>query len=167
MRRVCLKHLWQVWRRHKIAKLFFSFCPMTSHKHVLKEVAKFASGLVVGDILALLWIAGVGLLPFNFWGMTFTAQMVTPAVIFDLLFLAVLVHYGWQAEVRAPSIKQRTFFTVVGWILTIVSLAHLMRVIFNVPVELGTVYVPFWLSWMGFIIAAYLAYASFHFANSR
>ncbi len=140
---------------------------MTRHQHVLRELSKFASGLIAADILCGLWLYFSHLLPINLLGITVTEPMVVPWIIFDLILLGLLVHYGWKAEIHAPSISQRNFFLIVGTILGVVSILHLLRLLFSFEVVLGGWMAPYWLSWVGTVVAGYLSYASFKFAGPK
>lgn len=137
---------------------------MNNHKHMLKEIAKFAAGLITADFLAGLWLLYSNIGPLDFWGITFTSSILKAWMIFDIILLATLIHYAWHADVHTPSIRQKTLFIVVGIIMGIVGLAHLSRIIFGVSVNIGGWIAPFWLSWIGAIVALYLSYASFRFA---
>lgn len=139
---------------------------MNNHKHVLKEIAKFSAGLITADFLVGLWLLHSNMTPLDFWGIAFTPSGVEAWMIFDIILLALLVHYAWCANVHAPSIKQKTLFIVVGIILGIVGLAHFLRIVFGVSVEIGGWTAPLWLSWIGTIVALYISYASFRFAAS-
>ncbi len=140
---------------------------MTKHKNNLREVAKFASGLMVGDFLVGVWFAAGGMLPMRFMGITFTAPMVAFWMVFDIVAIALLIYYGWHAEVHSPTVRQRSFFIAVGILLSVVAVAHFLRVLFAVALEIGTWPVPFWISWVAAIVTAFLAYTSFAFASQR
>ena len=140
---------------------------MNKHKHLLRELSKFTAGIVTADIICGIWLYTNHLLPINFFGIYVTDAMVTPWIIFDLILLGILIHYGWKAEIQAPSLSQRKFFLIVGTILGIVSILHLLRLLFGFEVVLGGWVAPYWLSWVGTIIAGYLSYESFHFAQHK
>lgn len=137
---------------------------MNIHKHVLREIAKFAAGLVAADFLFGFWALSSDIGPLNFWGIAFTPGAVEAWMAFDIILLAILIHYAWHADVHAPSIRQKTLFIVVGIIMGIVGLAHLLRLVFGVSIDIGGWMAPFWLSWIGTIVALYISYASFRFA---
>lgn len=137
---------------------------MTKHKNNLREIAKFAAGLVTGDFLVGVWLAAGKMIPISFMGITFTAPMVAFWMVFDILIIILLVHYAWHAEVHNPTMKQRNFFMIVGVILSIVAVTHLLRALFGVILNIGTWSFPFWLSWIAVIAATFLAYTSFVFA---
>jgi membrane protein CcdC involved in cytochrome C biogenesis len=142
---------------------------MKNHKHVLKEIAKFATGLITADFLIGFWLLlNPSITPLNFLGITsFTPPILEAGMVFDILLLGILVHYAWHADIHTPSIKQKNLFVVVGIIMGIVGLAHLFRIIFGINIDIGEWAVPFWLSWVGTVVALYISYASFRFAIHR
>ena len=50
--------------------------------------------------------------------------------------------------------KTRTYLLISGVIFGLVCLGHLLRVVFNWPLVIGTLDVPMTVSWMGMIITA-------------
>lgn len=46
----------------------------------------------------------------------------------------------------------------------IVGLAHLLRLIFGISINIGGWVAPFWLNGIGTTVALYVSYASFRFA---
>jgi hypothetical protein len=130
----------------------------------LQEAAKFLSGVIAADFFALLWFSQAGIFPVNFYGLTFTPGIILPGAIFDVAVFLILVHYGWHVG-KIPAPRERTYLTVAGIVFSLVALAHLWRLFSNAPLELGGWEIPLWLSWFGVLIAAYLAYTSFHFAT--
>jgi uncharacterized membrane protein len=60
---------------------------------------------------------------------------------------------------------QRTFSLVTAVLFLLIALLHAVRLLrgWQVTVE-GTV-VPIWISWIGLVIAAYLAYQGFRLAR--
>ena len=50
--------------------------------------------------------------------------------------------------------KTRTYLLISGVIFGLVCLGHLLRVVFNWPLVIGTFDVPMTVSWMGMIITA-------------
>jgi hypothetical protein len=133
----------------------------------LRETAKFCAGLVAADLLTILWAWSNNLFPITTWGVSWSSDVVLPGVIFDAALLIILIHYGWHLG-KIPRPKERTYLLVAGVVFTVVALAHLMRVFTQGELVLMGWVVPLWLSWIGTLVAAYLAYASFHFsARSR
>lgn len=57
--------------------------------------------------------------------------------------------------------SQKAYNTVTGLIFLAVALAHLYRILAGLAVQIGNFSVPFMGSWIGFVFAAYLAYAAF------
>ncbi|MGH7141155.1 MAG: hypothetical protein ACREGH_00780 [Minisyncoccia bacterium] len=127
----------------------------------LREIAKFASGLVAADFLCGIWFWGAGMLPVPFMGTTITAGMVGPWLIFDVVLFLFLVHYGWHTG-KIPNLRERTYTLVAGILFTIVALAHFIRIFTGAEFSIFGWTVPLWLSWIGVIVTTYLAYMSFH-----
>ena len=130
----------------------------------LREIAKFASGLVVGDIISLLWFWSYGQFPVHVWGMRITNDILFPSVVFDIAILIILIHYGWHLG-RIPRVKERSYMLVAGCIFSVVAAAHLLRLFTGGDIILFGWAVPLWLSWIPTVVATYLAYSSFHFAT--
>ena len=57
--------------------------------------------------------------------------------------------------------SERTLLSVVGFIFLAVAVLHLMRIVYDWKVVIDDFMVPSWVSWIGFIVAAYLSYSSF------
>jgi hypothetical protein len=51
--------------------------------------------------------------------------------------------------------------TVTATLFPVVAVAHLLRIIFGWQVEIGSLSVPFWASWLAVLVAAGLAYFGF------
>jgi hypothetical protein len=132
--------------------------------HVLREIAKIAVGIVIADIICGLWLSSSGLLPVTILGISWKASAVWPGVIFDVVLIFVLAHYGWKMNLPIESPKERSLLKLVGLVFLIVTLLHLVRLAFGWNLILGTISVPLWVSWLGIIIPGYLSYSSFHFA---
>ncbi|HVS79555.1 MAG TPA: hypothetical protein VHF05_01120 [Candidatus Paceibacterota bacterium] len=137
------------------------------HTRTLRELAKFASGLIMGDILCGLGFYFGGYLPITFLGISFDAQTVVAWLIFDVLLFAFLVHYGWNTKDRSHTSREKKFLAIAGVLFTAVALAHLSRIVFGWNLTLGSWEVPYWLNGLGTIATAFLAYASFHFASRK
>jgi hypothetical protein len=133
------------------------------HHKTMHEIAKFASGLVVGDFLSNAWLAYMGYYPINFMGWTFTADMILPALVFDAALFLILVHYGWNIG-KIPGFRERTYLMVVGIVFTIVAAAHFIRAFFSADLIIMDWAAPLWLSWVATVVIAYLAYMSFRLA---
>jgi hypothetical protein len=54
--------------------------------------------------------------------------------------------------------NSKTYFKLTGIIFLFVGLVHLARAINGWDVQLHTWSVPMWASWVGFLVAGYLAY---------
>lgn len=133
----------------------------------LREAAKFCAGLVAADLLTILWAWSNNLFPITTWGVSWSSDVVLPGVVFDAALIILLVHYGWHLG-RIPRPKERTYLLVAGVVFSVVALAHLMRIFTQGDFVIWGWAVPLWLSWIGTLVAVYLAYASFHFsARSR
>lgn len=129
----------------------------------MRELAKFGSGLVAGDLASLLWFTYSGLLPITTLGVTFTSDMVWPAIVFDAALLGVLIHYGWHIG-SIPAMRERSYLMIAGIIFAIVAVAHLARVFFHFDVVIMGWEAPHWISWIGTIVTTYLSYMSFRLA---
>ena len=132
----------------------------------LREAAKFCAGVIAADFLSLVWAWSNNLFPIQTWGVSWDASIVLPAAVFDIALFIILVHYGWHLG-TIPRPKERTYLLLAGCIFTVVAVAHLLRVFSQGDLVLLGWAVPLWLSWIGTLVAAYLAYASFHFAMRR
>ena len=131
--------------------------------NTLHEWAKFASGLVLGDFLAHLWLATHNGFPVNFLGIHFTSAIVAPTLIFDAALFILLVHYGWHIG-KTPFLRERTYLMVACVVFGVVAAAHIIRIFTNSDFVIFGWDVPVWLSWIGTAATAYLSYMSFHLA---
>ena len=59
----------------------------------------------------------------------------------------------------------KTFSLTVGVVFALVALAHILRVIFALELTMQGRVVPMWASWVGFVIAGYLAYQGFRLSK--
>ncbi len=132
----------------------------------LREAAKFFAGVVAADLLTLLWLWANNMFPISMWGVTWTGDIALPSVVFDIALLVILCHYAWHLG-KIPRPKERTYLLTAGVIFTVVALAHLTRIFAMGSLNVMGWDVPLWLSWIGTVVTAYLAYASFHFAMKR
>ncbi len=133
------------------------------HHRNLREIAKFASGLVAADLATNIWFAYSGLLPITTMGVTVTETMIWPAIVFDVAALAFLVHYAWRIG-DIPSLRERGYMLLAGLVFAVVAIVHFGRVLFDVDVAVMGWEAPHWISWTASAVAAYLAYMSFHLA---
>lgn len=136
-------------------------------KGTLRELAKFASGLVAADFLCGLWFYFAVTPPLMFFGVVFTPAQIILWMIFDTILFAFLVHYAWRMEDRPRTGNERLFHNIAGTIFALVALLHLSRIIFGWQFVLGSWEVPYWLNGLGTIVTGFLAYTSFHLANRK
>ncbi len=129
----------------------------------LHDLAKIGAGLVAADFVALWWLSTLPSLPRAFLGLGLSSEMIIPAMVVDIFVFIMLVHYGWHIG-TIPHMKERMYLVLSGAIFTVVTLAHLSRVIFSGDLGIFGWEVPIFLSWIGVAVAAYLAYSSFYFA---
>jgi len=54
--------------------------------------------------------------------------------------------------------SQKTFSRVAGVVFTLVALGHALRIAFGASVVIQNTSIPMWVSWIAFVVAAYLAY---------
>lgn len=54
-----------------------------------------------------------------------------------------------------------TYVVVSGAIFGIVGVAHLLRALGNVPIQIGAAAIPVWVSWVGVLISAGLCIWAF------
>ncbi|MBX4198731.1 hypothetical protein KW800_00400 [Candidatus Parcubacteria bacterium] len=53
---------------------------------------------------------------------------------------------------------ENNYRKLTGYVFVLIALAHLCRVLTSTPIAVGTKFIPNWTSWIGVLIAAYLAY---------
>jgi len=131
------------------------------HKKTLREIAKFLSGLILGDFLAGWWFLAKDMGSASLFGIQFSNRGIILGMIFDIILIAFLVHYAWRMKETGHTSGERLFHRVAGIIFGIVALAHLGRLIFNLPINLLSWNTPYWVSGIAAIIAGFLSYASF------
>ena len=51
--------------------------------------------------------------------------------------------------------------TLTATLFLVVALVHLLRIIFGWSVEIGSLSIPFWVSWLGVLVAGALAFLGF------
>jgi len=129
----------------------------------LRELAKFASGLVAADFLWLLWFSQAKIASITFMGATFTQAVVGPGLVFDIALFLILVHYGWHIG-KIPGMREHTYVLVAGSLFTVVAVTHIWRIFTGSDLIIMGWDSPLWLSWLGVVVTSYLAYMSFHFA---
>lgn len=138
---------------------------MNTHKHLLREISKFASGLVVADFITGLWLQYSHLLPLHIVGVVFESTTVLTWMIVDIILFFILMHYAWHADVHTPSLKQKNLFIGIGVITGVIALIHLARIFFGVSLNIGGWEFPYWLSGIAVAVASYISYASFRFSS--
>lgn len=135
-----------------------------THTQRMREIAKFAAGLVTADLLFGFWLLAARSLPQTILGIWITSRVAWFWVGFDLFIMLVLVHYAWNPKLLKPHASSWSLFFLVGVITGAVSIAHFLRLVFGWSVVIGGWPAPMWASWVGVIVAAYISYASFYFA---
>ncbi len=136
-------------------------------KSILKEIAKFASGLIIGDFLCGLWLYFSSLAPISFLGMTFTKRGIVLGMVFDIIVFAFLVHYAWKMGDRTRSDAERLFHNIAGTLFSTVALLHLSRIIFGLQLVIASWNVPYWLNGLGAVVTLFLAYISFELGRKE
>jgi uncharacterized membrane protein YhaH (DUF805 family) len=58
-------------------------------------------------------------------------------------------------------LNRKTYLTVTATLFLVVAIMHLLRIIFGWQVEIGGLSIPFWVSWLGVLVAGALAYLGF------
>jgi len=137
------------------------------NKSTLHDLAKFGSGLVLGDFLFGLWFYSSGYPSLNFLGLDFSQQSVMAWMIFDILLFVFLVHYGWNTGNRPRTAREKKFHVVAGVLFTLVALLHLSRILFGFSFVLGSWDVPYWINGLGTVVTAFLAWMSFSLAGKE
>lgn len=134
-------------------------------RHTLQEFAKFAAGIVTADFFTLLWMSQQKhFVAISVLGSSIDSSVVLPAMIFDIALIIMLVHYGWHIG-TLPRMKERNYLLVAGCLFTVVAVAHAIRIFTGADLVVMGWEAPLWLSWLGTLVTAYLAYASFHFTT--
>jgi len=137
-----------------------------NHKN-MQGIAKLLTGIVLADLIAVVWLGATGYFPLEFLGITFPESSILPIAVFDAVLLVVFIHYGWHLNLPVQSPKEKTLLWLVGIVFTAVCLAHLGRIAFGWDLVIGSFFAPGWISWLGIIVTGYLAYSSFHFAKQK
>jgi protein-S-isoprenylcysteine O-methyltransferase Ste14 len=65
------------------------------------------------------------------------------------------------AKRKGRPIKPKNLTTVTVTLFLVVAIMHLLRIIFGWQVEIGGLSIPFWVSWLGVLVAGALAYLGF------
>ena len=64
------------------------------------------------------------------------------------------------------ALDQRTYNTLTAALFLIIAVAHLLRIIFGWPAQIGGLDIPVWVSWVALVVAGALAYFGFR-QNTR
>jgi len=141
---------------------------ISKHKHIsaLRELSKFLTGLIAADLLVGVWVLASGGYPFDILGFTVTVSSIYAWMAADIVLLAFLAHYGWDVGITTNN-PRRPFLLAAGILFLVVALAHLSRLLFDIPFDVAGVAIPYWLNFIGAIVAAFLSWASFAFAVHR
>lgn len=62
---------------------------------------------------------------------------------------------------------QRVFSLITATLFSLIALLHALRLLRGWQVTIGDMMVPLWVSWVGLIIAGYLAYEGFRLSRAR
>ena len=129
----------------------------------LHDFAKFGAGLVAADFIVLWWLSSLKTIPKVFLGLSISGSTLGTNMVIDFFIFVLLVHYGWNIG-KIPQMKERFYLTVAGVIFTVIAVGQLMHVLYQGDISIFGWGVPVLLSWIGLVVAIYLAYASYHFA---
>jgi hypothetical protein len=58
-------------------------------------------------------------------------------------------------------LNRKTYATITATLFLVVGIAHLLRIILGWQVEIGSLSIPFWVSWLAVVVAGALAYSGF------
>ncbi len=135
---------------------------MLMKRQWLHDAAKFGAGLVTADFLIFAWLSQQYVLPQSFLGVPLSQSVIAPTMIVDFFLLLFLIHYGWNIG-KIPRVRERTYLLITGIVFSIIALAHLVRVLYQTEIIILGWQVPIFLSWIGILVATYLAFSSFYF----
>ena len=57
--------------------------------------------------------------------------------------------------------NRKTYMTVTATLFVVVAIMHLLRIIFGWQAEISGLNIPFWVSWLGVLVAGALAHLGF------
>lgn len=63
--------------------------------------------------------------------------------------------------------KAKQFYLVSGAIFSAVALMHVLRLVYSWEVVIGGFMMPMWASYIGVLIAGYLAYSAFQVGRGK
>lgn len=135
---------------------------MLMKRQWLHDAAKFGAGLVTADFLIFAWLSQQYVLPQSFLGVPLSQSVIAPTMIVDFFLLLFLIHYGWNIG-KIPRVRERTYLLITGIVFSVIALAHLVRVLYQTEIIILGWQVPIFLSWIGILVATYLAFSSFYF----
>jgi hypothetical protein len=136
-------------------------------KSTLREISKFAAGLIFGDMLWGLWLYFDGYLPMKFFGIYFNNQTVLAWIMFDIILFIFLINFAWHMGDRIRTKKEKKFHFAIGILFTLVALIHLSRILFSFDFTLGSWNVPYWLNGLGALVTGFFAYISFKLSSEE
>jgi hypothetical protein len=61
--------------------------------------------------------------------------------------------------------SEKSFLSIVGVLFGLGAVVHLLRLVMGWPIVLGDWAVPVWVSWLGLLLAGFLAYEAFRLAS--
>ncbi len=61
--------------------------------------------------------------------------------------------------------KQETYIKVTGLIFSVITILHVLRLVFGWDAVLGGWQVPVWVSFIGVAVGGFLAYSAFKFSK--
>jgi uncharacterized membrane protein YhaH (DUF805 family) len=62
---------------------------------------------------------------------------------------------------KADRLNRNTYLTITATLFLVVAIVHLLRIILGWQVEIGGLSIPFWVSWLGVLVAGALGYLGF------
>ena len=57
--------------------------------------------------------------------------------------------------------KQKTFVGIAGIVFSLITVLHLLRLLFRWEAAIGGWHVPLWVSWTAIAVSGYLAWTAF------
>ena len=61
--------------------------------------------------------------------------------------------------------SEKTFSLAAGIVFLLIAVAHLVRILFGVPLVVLDIQIPIWASGIAVVITGFLSYEGFHFAR--
>lgn len=135
------------------------------HIRTLRGLSKFFAGLIAADLIFGLWLGSTQYISV-LWGISITGPVLDLWLVMDAILFLLLIHFGWHMRMPAAQGK-RLVLIIAGCVLMFVAAMHVLRIIYNVPIEIGTVMIPLWLSVIGAIAASVIGYMCFRFSARR